>query len=96
MVHRTRRELDGRFTAVLGRQVSVRQHHATRFIESDDGRDRYAYDLRESGFTVRTADSTDDGMRRATKADVIATGFRCSLRVMAWRSIGVQPEHLGR
>jgi hypothetical protein len=96
MAHRTRRELDGRFTAVLGRQVSVRQHRATRFIESDNGRDMSADYLCESGFTVRTADSTDDGMRRATKGDVIATGFRGSLRVMAWHSVGVQHERRGR
>jgi hypothetical protein len=95
MAHRTRRELDGRFTAVLGKQVSVGPDHATRFIESDDGRGMDASYLRESGFTVR-ADSTDDGTRCATKADVFATGFRRSVRMMAWHSVGVQYEHRGR
>ena len=75
MAHRTRRELDGRFTAVLERQDSVRQPHSILFIEPDDSRDMYAYYLRESGFTVQTADTTDDGLIRTSDADVIVTGI---------------------
>jgi DNA-binding response OmpR family regulator len=46
-------------------------------IESDiDDRDMYAYYLHTFGFTVQTADNTDDGLIRASEADVIVTGTR--------------------
>ena len=46
-------------------------------VEShEDTRDMYAECLRDYGFTVTTADSTDDGLRRASNADVIVTEIR--------------------
>ena len=54
----------------------MRQLHSILFIEPDDSLDMYAYYLRESGFTVQTADTTDDGLRRASDADVIVTWIR--------------------
>jgi two-component system, cell cycle response regulator DivK len=45
-------------------------------IEPDiDERDMYAWYLHTSGFTVQTADSADDGLMRASEADVIVTGM---------------------
>ena len=45
-------------------------------IEPDiDDRDMYAYYLHTFGFTVQTADTTDDGLTRASDADVIVTGM---------------------
>jgi hypothetical protein len=77
MAHRTRRELDGRFTAVLTRQVAVPQPQFILIIEPDDDRRvTYAEYQHTFGFTVLTADSTDEGLTRATAADVIVTGIR--------------------
>jgi DNA-binding response OmpR family regulator len=45
-------------------------------IEPDIDREMYAYYLHTFGFTVQTADTTDDGLRRAGEADVIVTGIR--------------------
>jgi CheY-like chemotaxis protein len=46
-------------------------------VEShDDSRDMYADYLRHCGFTVRTADTTDEGLIRASDADVIVTEIR--------------------
>ena len=42
----------------------------------DDSRVMYAEDLHTFGFTVLTADTTDDGLIRASDADVIVTGIR--------------------
>jgi CheY-like chemotaxis protein len=43
-------------------------------IESDDdNREMYADYLRKCGFTVQTVNTTDDGLRRASDADVIVT-----------------------
>jgi hypothetical protein len=76
VAHRTRRELDGRFTAVLARQVAVSQPQFILFIEPDeDSRVTCAEYQHTFGFTVLTAD-TDDGLNRATAADVIVTGIR--------------------
>jgi hypothetical protein len=47
------------------------------FIEpDDDSRDMYADYLRTCGFMVQTADTADDGLIRASDADVIVTGIR--------------------
>jgi len=46
-------------------------------IEShDDSRDMYADYLRACGFTVQTADTTDEGLILASDADVIVTEIR--------------------
>jgi CheY-like chemotaxis protein/HSP20 family molecular chaperone IbpA len=46
-------------------------------IEPDDhSRVMYAEYLHTFGFTVQTADTTDDGLMRASDADVIVTGIR--------------------
>jgi DNA-binding response OmpR family regulator len=46
-------------------------------IERDyDSRVMYAGYLQTFGFTVLTADTTDDGLTSATDADVIVTGIR--------------------
>ena len=45
-------------------------------IEPEIDRDMYAYYLHTFGFTVQTADTTDDGLIRAGEADVIVTGIR--------------------
>jgi CheY-like chemotaxis protein len=46
-------------------------------IEPDyDSRMIYAEYLHTFGLTVLTADTTDDGLTRATDADVIVTGIR--------------------
>jgi CheY-like chemotaxis protein len=42
----------------------------------DDSRVTYAEYQHTFGFTVLTADTTDDGLTRATAADVIVTGIR--------------------
>ena len=42
----------------------------------DDNRVMYAEYLHATGFTVLTADTTDDGLTRGTDADVIVTGIR--------------------
>ena len=42
----------------------------------DDRRAMYAEYLHTFGFTVLTADTTDDGLTRASDADVIVTGIR--------------------
>src|SRR6266849_7849935 len=42
----------------------------------DDSRMRYAEYQDTFGFTVLTADTTDDGLTRVTEADVIVTGIR--------------------
>jgi two-component system cell cycle response regulator DivK len=48
-------------------------------VESDaDTREMYAECLRMSGFTVLSAETTDDGLRSATNADVIVTEIRVS------------------
>jgi hypothetical protein len=47
------------------------------FIEPDhDSRVMYAQYQPTFGFTVLTADTTDDGSTRASDADVIVTGIR--------------------
>ena len=77
MAHRTRRELDGRITAVLARQVAVSQPQFILIIEpDDDSRVTSAEYQHTFGFTVLTADTTDDGLTRVTAADVIVTGIR--------------------
>ena len=43
MAHRTRRELDGRFTAVLTRQVAVSQPQFILLIEPHDDDSRVTY-----------------------------------------------------
>jgi hypothetical protein len=46
-------------------------------IEPDnDSRATYAEFQHPFGFTVLTTDTTDDGLTRATDADVIVTGIR--------------------
>ena len=46
-------------------------------VEShDDSRDMYADYLRDCGFTVQTAGTTDEGLMLASDADVIVTGLR--------------------
>jgi CheY-like chemotaxis protein len=46
-------------------------------VDSDaDNREMYAECMRMWGFTVLTADTTDDGLRCASNADVIVTGIR--------------------
>ena len=48
-------------------------------VEPDeDNRDMYAESLRRYGFTVLTAATTDEGLRRASDADVIVTEIRVS------------------
>jgi DNA-binding response OmpR family regulator len=48
-------------------------------VESDaDTREMYAECLRMSGFTVLSAETTDDGLRSASNADVIVTEIRVS------------------
>jgi hypothetical protein len=42
----------------------------------DDSRVRYAEYQHTFGFTVLTADTTEEGLTRATDADVIVTGIR--------------------
>jgi DNA-binding response OmpR family regulator len=42
----------------------------------DDSRVMYAEYLQTFGFTVLTADTTDDGLTRASDANVIVTGIR--------------------
>jgi two-component system, cell cycle response regulator DivK len=42
---------------------------------NDDRRVRYADYLRTFGFTVLTADTTDDGLSRASDANIIVTGM---------------------
>ena len=42
----------------------------------DDSRVTHAEYQHTFGFTVLTADTTDDGLTRATAADVIVTGIR--------------------
>ena len=42
----------------------------------DDSREMYAEYPHTFGFTILTADTTDDGLPRATDADVIVTGIR--------------------
>src|ERR1700674_7122 len=42
----------------------------------DDSRVMYAEYLQTFGFTVLTADTTDDGFTRASDADVMVTGIR--------------------
>jgi hypothetical protein len=46
------------------------------FIEPDDSRVMYAEYPHTFGFTVLTADTTNDALTRATDADVIVTGIR--------------------
>ena len=76
MAHRTRRELDGRFTVVLTRQVAMPQPQFILFIEPDDSRVTHADYQHTFGFMVLPADTTGDGLTRATAADVIVTGIR--------------------
>ena len=46
-------------------------------VEShEDSREMYACHLQLLGFTVLTADTTDEGLRRASDADVVVTGIR--------------------
>ena len=46
-------------------------------VEShEDSREMYACYLQLLGFTVLTADTTDEGLRRASDADVVVTGIR--------------------
>jgi two-component system, cell cycle response regulator DivK len=42
----------------------------------DDNREMYAQYLRQCGFAVQTAGTTDEGLRRARNADVIVTEIR--------------------
>jgi DNA-binding NtrC family response regulator len=45
-------------------------------VEShNDSREMYACYLQLCGFTVQTADTTDDGLIHASEADVIVTGM---------------------
>jgi two-component system cell cycle response regulator DivK len=54
----------------------VPRPQAILLIEPDiDDRDMYGYYLRTFGFTVQTADTTDDGLMHASEADVIVTGM---------------------
>ena len=76
MAHRTCRELDGRFTVVPERQVPVPRLQFILLIEPDDSRVMYAECPSTFGSTVLTADTTDDGLTRASDADVIVTGIR--------------------
>jgi DNA-binding response OmpR family regulator len=74
MAHRTGRGLDGRFTAVPEKAGPVPQQQSILLIEPDDDRRMmYAEYLHTFGFTVLTADTTDDGLSRASDADVIVT-----------------------
>ena len=45
-------------------------------IEPDDDSVMYAEYLHTFGFTLLTADATDDGLTRASDADFIVTGIR--------------------
>ena len=48
-------------------------------VESDeDNREMYAECLRKYGFAVLTADTTDEGLRCASNADVVVTEIRVS------------------
>jgi two-component system cell cycle response regulator DivK len=64
------------------RDVSPRRNGLRRtvlLVESDqDNRDMYAECLRTRGFAVLTANTTDEGLRRASDADVIVTEIRVS------------------
>ena len=53
-----------------------RQQSILLIEPDDDRRVMYAEYLHTFGFTVMTADTTDDGLTRATDADVIVTGIR--------------------
>jgi CheY-like chemotaxis protein len=44
----------------------------------DDGRKMYAAYLRACGFAVQTADTANEGLKRAGGADVVVTGIRVS------------------
>jgi hypothetical protein len=52
------------------------------FIEPDDSRVMYTEYRHTFGVAGLTADTTDDGLTRATDADVIVTG----IRVPGWRT----------
>jgi CheY-like chemotaxis protein len=68
--------LAGRFITVPERQGSVPRPQSILLIEpNDDRRVRYEEYLRAFGFTVLTADTTDDGLSRASDANVIVTGM---------------------
>src|SRR5712692_1777285 len=57
--------------------VSPKDHGVVLLVEShDDSRDMYADYLGTCGFTVLTADTSDDGLLRAVDAEVIVTGIR--------------------
>jgi hypothetical protein len=72
MAHRTRRELDGRFTAGLGRQVFVPPLHALRSNPTLDATGTVRAGV-ENRFTVQIVDSTDIGGRRATEPEGTVT-----------------------
>src|SRR5713101_6637294 len=75
MAHRTCRGLDGRFTAVPERQVPCHDSSPSCSSNPTTTRVMYAEYLQAFGFTVLTADTTDDGLSRASDADVIVTGM---------------------
>jgi CheY-like chemotaxis protein len=59
------------------RDVMPARSAVVLLVEShDDSRDMYADYLRQCGFTVRTAGTTDEGLMRASDADVIVTEIR--------------------
>jgi two-component system cell cycle response regulator DivK len=60
--------------------VSPRPRRSTvLLVESDqDNRDMYAECLRTCGFAVLTANTTDEGLRCASDADVVVTEIRVS------------------
>jgi CheY-like chemotaxis protein len=59
--------------------VTVSPRSTVLLVESDDdNREMYAECLRRYGFTILTADTTDEGLRCASDADVIVTEIRVS------------------
>src|SRR5579864_3041344 len=64
---------------VSSRQNALPLGRTVLLVESDaDNREMYAEYLREYGVAVLTADTTDEGLRCASNADVIVTEHRVS------------------
>jgi|SRR5580700_3853043 two-component system cell cycle response regulator DivK len=64
-------------SALSRRNVPPARSTVVLLVEShEDTRTMYAEYLRGCGFTVMTADSTDEGLRCASDADVIVTEIR--------------------
>jgi two-component system, cell cycle response regulator DivK len=64
---------------VSSRQNALPLGSTVLLVESDaDNREMYAECLRKYGFAVLTADTTDEGLRCASNADVVVTEIRVS------------------